>query len=90
MLCIYITNRDAYAVEQRKKIIILSDIIQNKLQKEQELAKYSEELIRIQKHIAMLNNDLSLTQHIIDMIEQEKIIDMQEYMIERNKDKLIP
>lgn len=90
MLCIYITNRDAYAVEQRKKIIILSDIIQNKVQKEQELARYSEELIRIQKHIAMLNNDLSLTQLIIDMIEQEKIIDMQEYMIERNKDKLIP
>jgi len=77
-------------VEQRKKIIILSDIIQNKVQKEQELARYSEELIRIQKHIAMLNNDLSLTQLIIDMIEQEKIIDMQEYMIERNKDKLIP
>jgi hypothetical protein len=90
VLCIYITNRDAYAVEQRKKIIILSDIIQNKVQKEQELARYSEELIRIQKHIAMLNNDLSLTQLIIDMIEQEKIIDMQEYMIERNKDKLIP
>tara|TARA_B100000085_G_scaffold160267_1_gene145705 strand:- start:1448 stop:1690 length:243 start_codon:yes stop_codon:yes gene_type:complete len=76
-------------VEQRKKIIILSDIIQNKVQKEQELARYNEELVRIQKHIAMLQSDLSLTQLIIDMIEQEKIIDMQEYIIERNKDKLI-
>ncbi len=76
-------------MEQRKKIIILSDIIQNKVQKEQELARYNEELVRIQKHIAMLQSDLSLTQLIIDMIEQEKIIDMQEYIIERNKDKLI-
>ena len=70
-------------------MIILSDIIQNKVQKEQELARYNEELVRIQKHIAMLQSDLSLTQLIIDMIEQEKIIDMQEYIIERNKDKLI-
>lgn len=66
-----------------KKIILLSDIVESKVRKEKELAYYQNQLIEITSKIESLNYDLNLTQLIIDMIENDGIKDIQQYMIEK-------
>jgi len=66
-----------------KKIILLSDIVESKVRKEKELAYYQKQLIEITSKIESLNYDLNLTQLIIDMIENDGIKDIQQYMIEK-------
>lgn len=56
------------------KIISLTDIIENKVVKEKELKYYYEQLEEIQRKIAFLETDLNLTKTIINMIEEEKIV----------------
>ncbi len=67
------------------KIILLSDIIESKVRKEQELEYYQTELIRIQERIGYLSKELNLTKLIIDMIETEQVKDIKEYMLEDKK-----
>mgnify|MGYP001460135777 CR=1 FL=1 len=69
--------------ENNQTIILLSDIIESKVRKEKELAYYQEQLRDISIKISQLNNDLSLTQLIIDMINNDGIKDIKEYMIEK-------
>lgn len=56
------------------KIISLTDIIENKVVKEKELKYYYEQLEEIQRKIVFLETDLNLTKTIINMIEEEKIV----------------
>lgn len=56
------------------KIISLSDIIENRVIKEKELKYYYEQLEDIQRKIAFLETDLNLTKTIINMIEEERIL----------------
>lgn len=56
------------------KIISLTDVLENKIVKEKELEFYREQLVEIQRKIAYLETDLSITKQIISLIEQEKII----------------
>ena len=69
--------------ENNQTIILLSDIIESKVRKEKELAYYQEQIRDISIKISQLNNDLSLTQLIIDMINNDGIKDIKEYMIEK-------
>ena len=68
-----------------KKIILLSEIIESKVRKEQELEYYTKELYRIQERIGYLNKELDLTKLIIDMIEHEQVKDIKEYMLEKKQ-----
>lgn len=61
-----------------KKIIVLSELIENKLRKEQELEFYKEQLVAIQRKIANLQKDVDLTKLIIDIIETDNVIDIKE------------
>jgi hypothetical protein len=61
-----------------KKIIVLSELIENKLRKEQELEFYKEQLAAIQRKIANLQKDVDLTKLIIDIIETDNVIDIKE------------
>jgi len=61
-----------------KKIIVLSELIENKLRKEQELEFYQEQLVAIQRKIANLQKDVDLTKLIIDIIETDNVIDIKE------------
>tara|TARA_B100001057_G_scaffold450218_1_gene492065 strand:+ start:47 stop:265 length:219 start_codon:yes stop_codon:yes gene_type:complete len=70
-------------MKENQTIILLSDIIESKVRKEKELAYYQEQLRDISVKISQLNNDLSLTQLIIDMINNDGIKDIKEYMIEK-------
>ena len=70
-------------MKENQTIILLSDIIESKVRKEKELAYYQEQLRDISIKISQLNNDLSLTQLIIDMINNDGIKDIKKYMIEK-------
>ena len=58
------------------KIVTLTDIIETKVVKEKELLYYKEQLEEIQRKIAYLETDLTLTKRIISLIEEEKIVNI--------------
>ena len=58
------------------KIVTLTDIIETKVVKEKELLYYKEQLEVIQRKIAYLETDLTLTKRIISLIEEEKIVNI--------------
>ena len=59
------------------KIILLSDIVQHKLRKEQELEFYQQELEKLQQKMFFLKKDIEITNMCIDIIEQEKVTSVQ-------------
>jgi len=67
------------------KIIQIADLIEDKLRKEQELEFYLKELDELQRKIGYLKQEVSLTNTIINMIKTEKVYDIQENMIEKDK-----
>jgi len=66
------------------KIIIIQDLLDTKLRKEKELAYYNEELRKMEERMHWLRMEIKLTSDIIDMIEREKMLDIREWI--RNKD----
>lgn len=68
------------------KIILLSEVLESKIRKEQELEYYNKELVRIQERISYLSKELDLTKLIIDMIEHEQVKDLQLLAQEKNDD----
>lgn len=66
------------------KIILLSDIIEQKLRKEQELEYYQAELEKLQNKMFFLRKEIDLTNTIIDIIDKETVYDVKENMIERH------
>ena len=62
------------------KLIMISDIIETRLRKEKELEYYQKQLEKIQNKMFFLKKDLEITNLIIDMIEQEKVIDFKEQL----------
>ena len=59
---------------------MISDIIETRLRKEKELEYYQKQLEKIQNKMFFLKKDLEITNLIIDMIEQEKVIDFKEQL----------
>ena len=70
--------------EVMSKIILLSDIIEQKLRKEQELEFYQAELEKLQNKMFFLRKEIDLTNTIIDIIDKETVYDVKENMIERH------
>ncbi len=59
-------------------IIHLSDLIESKLKKEQEIEYYIETMKRLQKRVNELEKEINLTSLIIQMIEQERVLTIEE------------
>jgi hypothetical protein len=59
-------------------IISLTELIESKLRKEQEIEYYRETLERLEKKIGFLSKEVSVTNIIIDMIEQERVLTLGE------------
>lgn len=57
-------------------IIILSDIYKLREEKQRELLFYRKKLEELQLKLAFLQRELQLTNHIIDLIEKEKVVDI--------------
>ena len=62
------------------KLIQITDILETKLRKEKELEFYQQELEKLKQKMFFLQKDIDITNLIIDMIEQEKVYDVQQQM----------
>jgi len=62
------------------KLILLADVIENKVRKESELAYYEEELKKLQEKMHWIKRDIDITNLIIDMVKREKVLDINEQM----------
>jgi len=76
-------------MSEEQRIILISDFIEQKLRKEQELEFYLKELEELQRKIGYLRREVDLTNVIINMIKTEQVYDIKEQMIERHNDNLI-
>lgn len=66
-----------------KKIIFITDLIDQRLRKEKEIEFYEIELKKIEEKLFFLRKERQLTQTIIDIIQTEKVIDIREQMYDR-------
>jgi len=66
-----------------KKILFITDLIDQRLRKEREITYYEKELRKIEEKLFFLRKEKQLTQFIIDIIEKEKVVDLREQMYER-------
>ena len=62
------------------KLILLTDVIETKLRKEKELEFYQRELEKLQQKMFFLKKDIEITNLCIQIIEQEKVLDIREQM----------
>ena len=62
----------------KPKLILLTDIIDQKLRKEKELAYYQKQLEELQEKMFFLRKDIEITNLCIDIIETEKVVDIRE------------
>ena len=70
-----------------KKIIFITDLIDQRLRKEKEIEFYETELKKIEEKLFWLRKERQLTQTIIDIIQNDKVIDIREQMYERLEQK---
>jgi|15BtaG_2_1085339.scaffolds.fasta_scaffold00560_4 hypothetical protein len=59
-------------------ILDLNDIYEHRELKEKELHYYNAELKKLKLRMSIVARDIDLTQTIIDMIEQEKVVDIKQ------------
>ena len=76
-------------MSEEQRIILISDFIEQKLRKEQELDYYLKELEELQRKIGYLRREVDLTNTIITMIQGEMVYDIKEQMLEKHNDNLI-
>ena len=63
-----------------KKIVLLTDFIEQKVRKEKELEYYTSQLEELQKKMFFLRKEIQLTNYIIEIVENEKVLDIREYL----------
>ena len=56
----------------------LTDLIESRLRKQQEIEYYQESLMRLQRKIGVLGKEVDITTLIIDMIENERVLTFDE------------
>jgi len=76
-------------MSEEQRIILISDFIEQKLRKEQELEFYLKELEELQRKIGYLRREVDLTNTIITMIKGEQIYDIREGMLGNSNDNLL-
>ena len=59
-------------------VISLEDLIETRLRKQQEINYYRESLKRLEKKIRDLSKEVDITTLIIDMIEDERVLTIEE------------
>lgn len=65
------------------RIIILADILEQKLRKERELTYYEAQLAQLLGRMRYIKKEIEITNMIIELVTEEKIIDIQEYLSKR-------
>lgn len=62
--------------EKNSNLILLSDIIEQKVRKEKELEFYQAELAKLQEKMYWLRRDIEVNSIIIEMIQNETVLDI--------------
>mgnify|MGYP006907081756 FL=1 len=76
-------------MSEESKLILISDFIEQKIRKEQELEFYLKELTELNRKIGFLRQEVDLTNTIINMIKAEQVHDVKERMVERLDNQII-
>lgn len=71
-------------MSQNAKLIIISDLLDTKARKEKELQFYNEQLRELQGKMFWVKKEIDLTTDIINMIEREKMIDLNKWLKEND------
>ena len=71
-------------MESERKIVLLSDFIEQKVRKEKELEYYTQQLEELQKKLFFLNKEIQLTNLIIDIIDKEEVINVKNYLEDKS------
>jgi len=74
---------------KERKIILLTDIIEQKVRKEKELEYYQRELEKLNHKMFFIRKEIDLTNFIIDLIGREKLMDIREVIDDKDVEKLI-
>ena len=61
-----------------ENVVSLTDLIESRLRKQQEIDYYQESLVRLQRKIGELGKEVDITTLIIDMIETERVLTIDE------------
>ena len=72
-------------MSEEQKLILISEFLEQKLRKEQELEFYIKELEELQRKIGYLKQEVNLTNTIINMIKTEQVYDIKENLLEKDK-----
>ena len=67
--------------DRDKSIIFITDLIESKLRKEREIEYYEEKLKEIEKKLFFLKKEQNVTETILDIIQNEKVLEFDQVMI---------
>ena len=70
-------------MNESPKLILLSDIIEQKVRKARELDFYQKELDKLQEKMYWLRREIGLNETIIEIIKNNNVIDLKENMEKR-------
>ena len=71
----------------KKFIINISDLYNEKERKQKELEFYTEELNKLMLRLGMLQHEIGVTETIINMIEGEYLVDLKQAIEQRKRIK---
>ena len=68
------------------KIILLHEIYEVRKQKEEELAFYHDQLEKLKQKMSFIQKDIDITNLCIEIIENEKVIDIKRVIVNETMD----
>ena len=75
--------------EKEKKLILLTDYIEQKVRKEKELEYYLKQLDKLKQKVYYLNQEINLTNLIIDMVNNDSVVDIREQLLDKQQQNLL-
>ena len=87
-MAVYLTL-EINTLTTESRLILITDFIEQKLRKEQELEFYLKELSELERKIGWLRREVDLTNTIIGMIKTETVYDIKEEMLANNENRVI-
>ena len=68
--------------EREKSIVFITGLIESKVRKEREIEFYEEKLKEIEKKLFFLKKEQNVTETILDIIQNEKVLEFKQVMLE--------
>ena len=68
--------------EREKSIVFITDLIESKVRKEREIEYYEEKLKEIENKLFFLKKEQNVTETILDIIQNEKVLEFKQVMLE--------